>query len=157
MPEDLDPDEAEGKPEFEEAIGFRLRYYLGAIQLVASYVNHVREEDFLVERACEERVIEEELEVVQRENILGLVAFLSENKYALNGEFTHRFCEKRRVNPEWGPFLQGVAPLPLPLTRNLFAIGRYELFNPTGSVPDAQLWTRGTAFRPFPPIILKAE
>ncbi len=170
LPEDLDPDEAERASEFVEAIGFRLRYHLGAVQLGASYVNHIREEEFLIKRACEqdeldeleeedceEGFIEEEFEIEQRENLLGLDVFWSENKYELHGELTYRLGAKGRSNPEWGLFLQGVAPLPLPLIRDLFAIGRYEFFDPTGPVPGAHVWTLGTAFRPLPPIILKAE
>ena len=163
LPEDLDPDEAEGASEFEEAIGFRLRYHLGAVQIGASYVNHIREEEFEIERPCEEGeleeedceegVIEDELEIEQRENLLGLDVFWSHNKYELHGEFTYRLGEKGRANPEWGLFLQGVVPL----TQRLFAIGRYEFFDPTGPIPGAHVWTLAGAFRPLPPIILKAE
>ena len=167
LPEDLDPDETEGASEFTKAIGFRLRYHLGSVELGASYANFIREEEFLIERVCEEDeleeedceegLIEEEFEVKQRENLLGLDVFWSENKYELYGEFAYRLGGKGRANPEWGLFLQGVAPLPLPLTRDLFAIGRYEFFDPTGPVPGVHIWTLGTAFRPLPPIILKAE
>ena len=98
-------------------------------------------------------VIEEEFETEQRENLLGLDVFWSSNKYELHGEFTYRLGEKGVANPEWGLFLQGVAPL----TQRLFAIGRYEFFDPTGPTPGAHVWTLATAFRPIPALLLKAE
>ena len=77
----------------------------------------------------------------------------SGSRYELSGEFTYRFGDKGTDNAEWGLFLQGVVPL----TRRLYGIGRYEFFDPIGPVPSAHLWVVAMAFRPIPPLILKAE
>lgn len=54
---------------------------------------------------------------------------------------------------EWGLFAQGVVPL----TRQLYGIGRYEFYNPSGQIPGAHLWVMGLAFRPIPALIVKTE
>ena len=45
----------------------------------------------------------------------------------------------------------------LPLSYKLFAIGRYEFFNPKGPSPGVHLWLAGLAFRPLPPLVLRTE
>jgi hypothetical protein len=143
--DELDPDEEEGASEFEEEIGFQLRYRRDAFELGASYMNALREEEFEID--------DEEIERTTHDNFLGLDFLWSRNRYELSGEFLYRFSNKGVDNTEWGLFLQGVVPLP----RRLYAIGRYEFFEPTGSDPGVHLWVIGGAFRPIPPLILKAE
>jgi hypothetical protein len=151
--DELDPDEEEGTSEFEKEVGFQVRYYLGSVALGASYLHFLQEEEIEQEFVGEEEVEEEEIERTSRDNLLGLDFFWSRNRYELSGEFTYRFGDKGTDNVEWGLFLQGVAPL----TRRLYGIGRYEFFDPAGPVPGAHLWVMAVAFRPIPPLIVKAE
>ena len=71
----------------------------------------------------------------------------------LTGEFLYRVGTQGPAQEEWGLFAQGA----LPLSKRLFAIGRYEFFDPKGPFPGVHLWLAGLAFRPLPPLVLRAE
>ena len=168
FPEDLDPDREEGALAFEETVGFRLRSQLGNFRFGMSYANFLKEREFHHEGGCEEGRGEkescpEEIAFESRENLLGLHFFWSRNRYELSSEFVYSFGSKGLDNKEWGMFIQGVLPLGEtrlaggPLTRHVYGIGRYEYFDPSGTVPGAHLWTFGLAYRPVSALVLKTE
>ena len=168
FPDDLDPDREEGALAFEETVGFRLRSRLGAFRFGVSYANFLKEREFHHENGCEEGRGEEEscaeeITLESRENLLGLDFFWSRNRYELSGEVVYSFGSKGLDNKEWGLFIQGVLPFGEtrwaggPLTRHMYGIGRYEYFDPSGTVPGAHVWTFGLAYRPIHALILKTE
>ena len=155
FPEDVDPDQEDGP--FGEAIGARLQYPIGSVEIGLSYIHFLREEEIGL---GDERDL--------RENLLGIDFFWTHNGYELGGEGLYRMGDSRSGPAEAGLFIQGVAPL----TRRLFAIGRYEFFDPAkyiksrgaeefaesaASAPGLHVWVIALAFRPIPALILKAE
>ena len=80
--------------------------------------------------------------------------FWTRNRMELSGEFAYRWSAGK---DDWGLYLQGVAPLPLPLGENVYAIGRYEAFQREDSSRLANRWVAGLAYRPLPPLVFKVE
>jgi len=71
----------------------------------------------------------------------------------VTGEFLYRVGNSKGEGDEWGLFAQGV----IPLGTQLFAVGRYEFFDPRGALPGMHLWVAGFAFRPLSPLVIRAE
>jgi len=132
--DDLDPDYREGP--FSEAVGVHLTTHLGPTELGFSYANFERGE-----------------EDDERENLFGLDFFWAHRRLEVTGEFLYRVGTRGPDGDEWGLFVQGTVPL----SARTFAIGRYEFFDPRGTVPGVHLWVIGLAFRPLPPLVLRAE
>jgi hypothetical protein len=132
--DDLDPNDREGP--FSEAVGIHLATRLGSTELGFSYANF--------ERGQERR---------ERENLFGLDFFWARQRLELTGEFLYRVGTRSPDGDEWGLFAQGTVPL----SERFFAIGRYEFFDPRGLFPGVHLWVAALAFRPLPPLILRAE
>ncbi len=132
--DDLDPDSHEGP--FSEAVGLHLAMHIGAAELGFSYATFKREQEH------KERV-----------HLLGLDFFWTHQRGELTGEFLYRMGTKGSQANEWGVFVQGV----MPLRENLFAVGRYEFFLPHGLLPGLHRWVAGLAFRPLPPLVIRAE
>ena len=131
---DLDSDDHEGP--FSEAVGIHLATHLGPTELGFSYVNFERER-----------------ERRERENLFGLDFFWTRQRLELTGEFLYRVGTGAPNSNEWGLFAQATVPLSM----RLFAIGRYEFFNPRELFPGVHLWVAALAFRLLPPLILRAE
>jgi len=131
---DLDSDDHEGP--FSEAVGIHLATHLGPTELGFSYVNFERER-----------------ERRERENLFGLDFFWTRRRLELTGEFLYRVGTGAPNSNEWGLFAQATVPLSM----RLFAIGRYEFFNPRELFPGVHLWVAALAFRLLPPLILRAE
>jgi hypothetical protein len=132
--DDLDPDTHEGP--FSEAAGAHLATRLGAAEFGLSYATFRREQ-----------------ERKDREHLLGLDFFWTRHRAELTGEFLYRLGTKGPHADEWGLFTQGTVPL----NKRLFAVGRYEFFMPHGILPGLHRWVAGLAFRPLPPLVLRAE
>ncbi len=132
--DDLDPDDREGP--FSEAAGVHLATHLGPTELGFSYAHFTRE-----------------TEGHKKENLFGADFLWAHRQVELTGEFAYRVGTGGANANEWGLFVQGIVPL----SAHLFAIGRYEFFAARGPFPGVQLWLAGLAFRPLPPIVVKAE
>ena len=50
-------------------------------------------------------------------------------------------------------FVQAVAPL----SKRLYAVGRFEYFDAAGPATDTHLWLAGVAYKIAPAFVLKAE
>ena len=132
--DDLDPDHREGP--FSEAAGLHLTTHLGSTEVGFSYTHFTRE-----------------AERNEKENLFGADFFWARQQLELTGEFVYRVGTRGPDGDEWGMFAQGT----IPLSARLFAIGRYEFFVPRGPFPGVHLWVAALAFRPLPPVVVKAE
>lgn len=132
--DELHPDQREGP--FSEAAGFHVVSHLGSTELGVSYSSFKREEEHQ-----------------EREHLFGMDFFWTRQRFELTGEFIYRLGDRGPDADEWGLFAQGTVPL----SDRLFAIGRYEFFAARGPLPGMHLWVAGLAFRPLPPLIVKAE
>ena len=122
---------------FKQAAGFHLDYHITeATTLGLSYVNFESQEKGEV-----------------RESLAGADLFWTRRRFEITGEFVYRVGETSRSTDQWGIFVQGTVPLPA----KFFVIGRYECFSPDRSFSEVHLWTAALAFRPIPPLIVKAE
>ncbi len=87
-------------------------------------------------------------------DLLGCDVFWTRKRYELSGEFIYRFGRGGAGGGDlWGLYLQGVAPL----LGDVYAIARYEAFQPEGAASPGQLGVAGLAYRPLPPLVFKAE
>jgi hypothetical protein len=134
LTDDLDPDQREGP--FNEAVGLHLATHLGPTEVGFSYAHFTRE-----------------AERNEKEDLFGGDFFWAHQQWELTGEFVYRAGRRQVDANEWGLFVQGTVPL----STRLFAIGRYEFFDAAGPFPGVHLWVAGLAFRPLPPLVLKAE
>ncbi len=132
--DDLDPHQNEGP--FNEAIGGHVSTRLGATEVGFSYATFKRQEEH-----------------GEHENLFGADFFWTRRQLELTGEVLYRLGTRGPGTDEWGLFTQGVAPL----SKRIFAIGRYEFFSPKGLVSGVHLWLAALAFRPIPPLIMRAE
>ena len=89
----------------------------------------------------------------ERRNLLGLDYFWSRNRYELSAEAAYRFSQDGSRFDEKGLFVQGVAPL----SQRIYAVGRYEYFDPAGPTHGVHLWLLGLAMKPVPQLVLKME
>lgn len=138
---DLDPLPA--ADEFENAFGGRINYQLSDhFQVGASYLGFKK-------RAYSSD---------SRNHLFGLDAYWKRNHFELQMEFAYRHADDVQGN-ETGLYLQGVAPL----SHNFFAVGRYEFLDGTHRVDNVMtdstinLGVAGFAWRPFTPLVFKAE
>jgi hypothetical protein len=96
---------------------------------------------------------EQRSSVGERRKLLGVDYFWSHNRYEISAEAAYRFSDEGSGLDEKGLFVQGVAPL----TERLYAVGRYEYFDPAGPTPAIKLWLLGLAAKPTPAFVLKME
>lgn len=94
-------------------------------------------------------------------NLLGCDFFWSRKRYEISGEFVYRFGsgtantllgEPKRHNL-WGLYLQGVAPL----LGDVYAVARYESYQPEAASTPIHYGVAGLAYRPMPPLVFKTE
>jgi hypothetical protein len=89
----------------------------------------------------------------ERKNLLGMDYFWTHERYEVSAELAYRLSDEGSTSDEVGLFIQGVAPL----TDRLYAIGRYEWYNPAGPAAAMNIGLLGLAFKLSPAMILKAE
>jgi hypothetical protein len=130
----LDPHYLEGP--FTKAAGIHLVTHLGATKLGLSYAHFKREG-----------------ESPGKDNLFGLDLFWARRRLELTGEFVYRVGARGRDGDEWGLFAQGTVPL----GARFFAVGRYEFFAAGEPFPGVHRWVAALAFRPLPPLVLRAE
>jgi hypothetical protein len=134
LTDDLDPNQHEGP--FSKAIGMHLATHLGPTELGFSYAHFEREQ-----------------ERTEQQNLFGLDFLWIHQRVEVTGEFLYRVGTYGPDRDEWGLFVQGAVPL----SARLFALARYEFFIPRGPFPGVHLWVPALAFRPLPPLIVRAE
>ena len=130
----LDPHQLEGP--FTQAAGIHLATHLGATELGLSYAHFKRGS-----------------EPPGTENLFGLDLLWARRRLELTGEFVYRVGARGPDGDEWGLFAQGT----IPLDARFFAVGRYEFFAARGPFPGVHRWVAGLAFRPLPPLVVRAE
>jgi hypothetical protein len=91
--------------------------------------------------------------ILERRKLVGLDYFWSHDRYELTAEVAYRFSEDGGPFDERGAFVQGVVPL----SRRLYAVGRYEFYDRAGPAPPVNLWLTGLAMKPSPALIFKME
>jgi hypothetical protein len=75
-------------------------------------------------------------------------------RFEVSGEFALRTLSGHESDrDEQGGYVQAVVPI----VRQWFAVARYESFHQQGADRDLSLYLGGIAWRPRPPIVLKAE
>ncbi len=138
---DLDP--LPNAEEFKNAFGAHVNYQLSNyLQLGASYVGFKKRAD----------------QSLSRNHLFGLDLFWMRNRYEIQMEFVYRHANDLQGN-ETGFYIQGVAPL----KHNFFAVGRYEFLDGTHRTNDVMsdstinLGVAGLAWRPYVPLVVKAE
>ena len=87
------------------------------------------------------------------ENLFGLDLLWARRRLELTGELVYRVGARGPDGDEWGLFAQGTVPL----DARFFAVGRYEFFAARGPFPGVHRWVAGLAFRPLPPLVVRAE
>jgi hypothetical protein len=97
---------------------------------------------------------EQRSSVGERRKLIGLDYMWSRNRFEISAEAAYRFSDDGSLFDEKGLFVQGVVPL----SARLYAVGRYEFYDPAGNVgADLNLWVLGLAFRPNASLVLKME
>jgi len=130
----LDPRRSENP--FDHATGLHALYALSErLQVGASYLS-----------------FELNADRHRRQHLVGLEAAWRHRGYELNAEWVYRTPQNHGPSL-WQGFAQGVAPI----AGNWFAVGRYELFEQSGSLGTGQAGVFGLAYRPLPPLVLKFE
>ena len=132
--DDLDSAQDEGP--FNEAIGIHLATSLGPTEIGFSYAHFDRGEEH-----------------DEQQNLFGLDFLWIYRQLEVTGEFVYRVGIQGPDKDEWGLFVQGTVPL----IWQLFAVARYEFFAPQGPFPGVHLWIPALAFRPIPPLVVRAE
>jgi hypothetical protein len=95
-----------------------------------------------------------------RNHLVGTDLLWKNNEYELKMEWNYRYAHDSQGS-ESNFYLQGVAPVPS--AEHLFAIGRYEYLQGRHAVESdmipshTHLGVAGLAWRPFTPLIIKAE
>lgn len=127
-----------GLDTFSEAYGLHLNYELpGNLQFGLSLV------DF-----------EQRFEQDQHKTLYGFDVLWSWQRFEVMGEWALRSLSRgNSKSDERGFYLQGLAPL----HGNLFAVGRYESFDPAGTNENFHFYLAGLAWRVQPGTLLKAE
>jgi hypothetical protein len=128
---------------FENAIGSRINMEIThQLQIGFSYLGFKRSDDHEA-----------------RSHLFGADLFWKYQGYELQSEFSYRHTPNGRGS-EKGFYAQGVAPL----TEHFFAVGRYDYLDGTHRLggmnqPQSTLHTvtTGLAWRPFVPLVMKAE
>ena len=138
---DLDPKKL--SVSFENGFGGRLVYQpVNGLQIGASYLNFKELARFTSK---------------PRQHLFGLDLFWTAKQFEIQSEMIYRLAEG--AGDEKGLYLQGVAPL----GHHLFAVGRYEYFDRSGNTTkglrsvDTSLGIAGFAWRPYGPLVVKAE
>lgn len=134
LTDDLNPDQHEGP--FNKAVGMHLVTPLGPTEIGFSYAHFEREQEH-----------------GDGQNLFGLDFLWTHQRLEVTGEFLYRVGTQGPNRDEWGLFVQGTVSL----TARLFAIARYEFFTPRGPFPGVHLWVPALAFRPIPPLVVRAE
>jgi hypothetical protein len=88
----------------------------------------------------------------RRFHLAGVEANWRHRRYELSAEWVYRTPQDRGPSL-WQGFAQGVAPI----AGDWYAVGRYELFQQSGSLGTGQVGVLGLAYRPLPPLVVKFE
>ena len=96
---------------------------------------------------------EQRSSIGERRKLVGLDYVWSRNRYEFSAEAAYRFSNDGSRFDEKGLFVQGVVPL----SARVYAVGRYEFYDPAGSAGDLNLLVWGLAFKPNPSLVLKME
>ncbi len=86
------------------------------------------------------------------QQLAGLDGLWQRGRFELMGEFAYE-AAPRDPGSQWGLYLQGVAEI----VPRLYAVGRYEHFDQRRPEPEVNLFALGLAYKPLPPLVLKAE
>ena len=122
---------------FNEAYGLHLNLPLQELgEFGFSYVN-----------------FEQRQSIGERRNLLGVDYFGKFKRYEFNVEAIYRLSDEGQNATERGMFVQGLAPL----SQRLYLVGRYEWFDPAGSLRPVNLGLIGLAWKPTPSTVIKAE
>lgn len=124
---------------FDNALGGRINVELSEqLQLGASFIDYKNKS---VTRKT-------------RNDLFGVDMLWKKNGYEIELEAIYRRADDRQGD-ESGLYLQGVAPL----SDKFYAVGRYEYVNGTHRfIPtDTHIGVAGLAFRPYTPLVFKAE
>lgn len=131
----LDPKRG-GPPDFDNAVGARLRYTVSnALKIGLSYADFELLDSSNV-----------------RNHLLGFDVAWSYQRFAVNSEIVYRNNDTTSNTNAWQGYVQTISPL----TAHLYTISRYEFFEqPNQSL--GQVGVFGLAYRPSPPIVWKLE
>jgi hypothetical protein len=90
----------------------------------------------------------------ERNNMVGMDFVWKKDGYEVTTEAIYRHANDSQ-GQEHGLYLQGIAPL----AKQVFAIGRYEYLNGTHQFirTDTHIGVTGLAWRPYVPLVFKAE
>lgn len=86
------------------------------------------------------------------QQLAGLDTLWQHGRFELMGEFAYE-AAPRDPGSQWGLYLQGVAEV----VRRFYLVGRYEHFDQRMAAPEVNLFDLGLAYKPLPPLVLKAE
>ena len=122
---------------FEEAYGAHVTLPIESIgEIGLSYAN-----------------FEQKSSIGERRNLIGIDYLWSHDRYEISAEAAYRFSDNGAKADEKGLFIQGV----IPLSPRWYVLGRYELYDPSGSASSMNLWLAGLAMQISPAMRLKAE
>ncbi len=96
---------------------------------------------------------EQRSSVGERRTLVGIDYLWHRDRLELSAEAAYRFSDEGSDFHEKGLFVQGVVPL----SRNLYAVGRYEYYDVAGVGPHASLYLLGLAYKPAPWLVMKLE
>lgn len=86
------------------------------------------------------------------QHLIGLDTLWQRAPLEVMGEFVYEEAQ-RDLAAQWGLYLQSV----LEVVPRFYLVGRYEHFDERAPQPEVNLVVLGVAYKPTPPIILKAE
>ncbi|MEO7939330.1 MAG: hypothetical protein ABIR55_11950 [Burkholderiaceae bacterium] len=96
---------------------------------------------------------EQRSSVGERRKLVGIDYVWHRGRTELSAEAAYRFSDEGGEFHEKGLFVQGVAPL----SRSLYAVGRYEYYDAAGMGPHASVYLLGLAYKPTPWLVMKLE
>ena len=122
---------------FEEAYGIHVSVPVSAsTELGFSYVS-----------------FEQKASIGERRKLIGLDYSWSHNRYEVSAEAICRLSDEGSSLDEKGMFVQGVAPL----TGRLYAVARFEIFDPAGPDRPVRIGLAGLALKFTPAFVFKLE
>ena len=89
----------------------------------------------------------------EHDQLFGIDFLWSGGGYELTAEAIHKSTNQSSGETERGAFVQLAAPL----SAQLHAVGRYEVYHHAQQGPATRLWVTGLSLRVTPAIVLKAE
>lgn len=89
----------------------------------------------------------------EHDQLVGIDFLWSRGGYELTAEAIHKTSNQSATGTERGAFVQLAAPL----SGQLHAVGRYEVYHHAQQGPATRVWVTGLSLRVTPAIVLKAE